>query len=487
MLFYLKKVQEFSNLKEVVTQKEKNKTVSIYDVLRVIRRFNRSTEKEGCAMRRMKLWMLVVLCFGLVANVVWAGNPPSDYYVDESKLPFDALTGTDTDRYWGVHAGAGYRIEVPKNWNGKLVVYCHGYRGAGAELTVSNPSIRSYLIKNGFAWAASSYRTNSYDVKAGVMDTHALVTLFNGLIKKPKKTYIMGHSMGGHITAVAIEQYPKLFDGALPMCGVMGDCTLFDYFLDYQVVAQWLTDNVVSYPFPPDYTTVNIPDMISKLGGSPPGFPSTLSPQGVKLRTATKYLSGGTRPLFDTAFTAWGSFLLGQGISYDTKSNLVPGIVNDNMDHIYQLDDDPALSDEERQLNAEVLRVAADPQGRRPNGLANIPYISGDIKIPVLSLHTVGDLFVPLLMQQVYARRVASQGKSDLLVQRVIRDVNHCGFTPAEQERAFADLVNWVEKGIKPEGDDVLNPAVVADPKYGCKYTTVQRGYDPSPWACTAP
>jgi pimeloyl-ACP methyl ester carboxylesterase len=437
-------------------------------------------------MKKLRIFFVIAVYLGMVCSGAWAGNPPSDYYVDETKLPFDALAGTDTVRYWGVHAGAGYRIEVPANWNGKLVVYCHGYRGTGAELTVSNPSIRQYLINNGFAWAASSYRTNSYDVKAGVMDSHALTVLFNGLVKKPKRTYIMGHSMGGHVTGVAIEQYPKAFDGALPMCGVMGDCTLFDYFLDYQVVAQWLTDTFVGYPFPLDYTTVNLPLMRAALG-SP--FPTVLTEAGVKLMTATKYFSGGQRPLFERAFqysSTGGNFLLTQGISYDTRSALVPGIVNDNMDHLYQLDDNPAFSAEELQLNAEALRVAADPQGRRPNGMANIPSISGNIKIPVLSLHTVGDLFVPFLMQQVYAQRVAENGKSDLLVQRIIRDISHCGFTTAEQETAFADLVKWVEQGIKPSGDDVLDPDIVADPKYGCQFTPVRHtSSDPLPWACT--
>lgn len=429
--------------------------------------------------------MALLLSFASGVSIVFAGNPPSNYYVDETKLPFTALSGTDTDRYWGVHGGAGYRIEVPENWNGSLVLYCHGYRGTGLELTVTNPSIRQYLINNGFAWAASSYRTNSYDVKTGVMDTHALAKFFNGLVGKPKRTYIIGHSMGGHITGVAIEQYPESFDGALPMCGVMGDCELFDYFLDYQVVAQWLTETNVGFPFPMDYSAVIVPQMISELGTP---FPTVLNQDGVKLRTATKYFSGGERPLFNTAFWAWGIFLFGQGVSTSTKSSLVPGIVNDNTDRVYQLDDDPALSAEEILLNAEVLRVAADPQGRHPNGLANIPSISGDIKIPVLSLHTVGDLFVPFLMEQVYAQRVAAQGKSHLLVQRIIRDVGHCGFTTAEQEVAFADLVKWVEQGIKPLGDSVLDPLVVANPKYGCHFTPVRHpASDPLPWACATP
>ena len=438
--------------------------------------------------KMVSLAIIFILSLAYGGGVVGAGNPPSNYYVDEPKLPFDALPGTETTRYWGIHAGSGYRIEVPKNWNGKLVLYCHGYRGYGAELTVSNPSIREYLIKNGYAWAASSYRTNGYDVKTGVMDTHALAKLFNGLVGKPKRTYIMGHSMGGHITAVAIEQYPKSFDGALPMCGVMGDAELFDYFLDYHVVAQWLTETKVGFPFPENYSTEIVPQMKLELGGSvPPGFPVTLSDDGVKLRTATKYFSGGERPLFNSAFAYWGNFLFTLGLD-GTLGGIIPGNIMGNIDQIYQLDDDPALSNEEILLNTEVLRVGPDPQGSHPNGLANVPPISGNINIPVLSLHTVGDLFVPFLMQQIYAQRVAENGKAHLLVQRIIRDVGHCAFTIAEQEQAFADLVKWVEQGIKPEGDNVLDPAVVADPKFGCKFTLIRRQpYDPSPWACTQP
>jgi hypothetical protein len=79
----------------------------------------------------------------------FAEGPKPEYFIDESKLPFDALPGTTTDRYWGVHKGAGYRVEVPENWNGELILYCHGYRGDGLELTVSNPRIRYYLVTSG--------------------------------------------------------------------------------------------------------------------------------------------------------------------------------------------------------------------------------------------------------------------------------------------------------------------------------------------------
>ena len=70
--------------------------------------------------------------FALNGNTALADRPPA-YFVDESKLPFAALAGTSTTRYWGVHDGAGYRIEVPENWNGELVLYADGFRGPGSS------------------------------------------------------------------------------------------------------------------------------------------------------------------------------------------------------------------------------------------------------------------------------------------------------------------------------------------------------------------
>ncbi len=411
------------------------------------------------------------LAFGSAANVAAAGPPPN-YFVDESKLPFDALPNTSTTRYWGIHNGAGYHIEVPVNWNGELVLYGHGFRGTGLELTVTNPRIRSWLVTHGYAWAASSYSKNGYDVKQGVKDTHALEERFNGLVGIPTRTYITGHSMGGHITGVAIEQYPGAYVGALPMCGVMGDNELFDYYLDFNLVAEALATHPAEFPFPADYQTVVVPIVKAALGGPGPGYPLTLNAQGLKLRGVTQNVSGGTRTEFPTSFIIWGNFLFTVGVS-GGDLGVAPGNVQDNSTTVYQIDSDPALSQDEIALNAAVLRVTQDPQGRHPNGLANIPPILGNFKIPVLTLHTIGDLFVPISMEQIYARRAKAQGSGNLLVQRAIRDHNHCGFAVQEEEAAIAALVNWVEHGVKPAGDDILAPATatVPDPKFGCTFT----------------
>jgi hypothetical protein len=41
---------------------------------------------------------------------------------------------------------------------------------------------------------------------------------------------------------------------------------------------------------------------------------------------------------------------------------------------------------------------------------------------------------------------------------------------------SFVDLVKWVEAGVKPAGDDVLDPANVANPNFGCQFTSTLPG-----------
>jgi pimeloyl-ACP methyl ester carboxylesterase len=419
------------------------------------------------AVRAAAVVLIVIAGVGVRPMANASAGPPPDYFVDESKLPFDGIAGIVTNRYWGVHGGAGYRIEVPENWNGELVMWAHGFRGSGLELTVDNHPLRAFLIANGYAWAASSYSKNDYDVAVGVQDTHALVGLFNGIAGHPSRVYLTGASMGGHVTAAAIEQYPHEYDGAMPICGVLGDHELFDFYLDYNLVAAALAG--VNTTFPPDpiaWVNVSTPQIMGTLAAAPNGWPNVLTADGQHLRALTQLRSGGVRPLFNAAWASWATFLLGFG-SLDGTVPRSPGVVVDNTDAVYQFDTDPALSPAEQSLNDSVLRVAEEPSGRVEHGMANVPVVNGTPSIPVLTMHDLGDLFVPFSMEQVYASRVAAAGRSDLVVQRAIRGVGHCDFTPAELVRGFTDLVAWVEHGVRPAGDDVVTPAVVADPMYG--------------------
>ncbi|MGI9287424.1 MAG: hypothetical protein ACR2P1_18720, partial [Pseudomonadales bacterium] len=147
----------------------------------------------------------------------------------------------------------------------------------------------------------------------------------------------------------------------------------------------------------------------------------------------------------------------------------------------YQLDGDPAVNADEQSLNDSILRIRRDRGVNPPHflKLRRIPKITGRINIPVITAHTLGDLFVPFSMQQIYAREVAARNRSDLLVTRATRAISHCEFSPEELVRTFDDLVRWVNEGIKPAGDDLLDTAAVANPFFGCEFTEGVSGTTP--------
>ncbi len=182
--------------------------------------------------------------------------------------------------------------------------------------------------------------------------------------------------------------------------------------------------------FPPDpvaWITQSIPQIQSTLAAA---WPNGLTADGLNLKAMTELRSGGERPLFDAAFVSWATFLLQFG-ALDGTVPRSPGVVVDNTDAVYQFDSDPALSAAEQELNDAVVRVAQTPAGRVEHGSNNVPVVNGTPDIPVLTLHDLGDLFVPFSMEQIYADRVAAAGRSDLVVQRAIRGSGalrlHCG------------------------------------------------------------
>ena len=430
------------------------------------------------------------------------GGSDDDSSAPEETRPQDARTFTPaveatfaalgnsavaTDRWTGVLNGSAYRIEVPTTgWNGKLVMWAHGYAGTGANLSAGTPIMRRYLLDNGYAWAASSYSKNYYDVRVGVEDTNALALNFASIaaakgrvLAAPSKIFITGVSMGGHITAAAIDAEAQThavnkvqYAGAVPMCGVLGDTELFNYFAGYQVAAQQLAGLPIS-KFPVTDFASLAPAIQAALWTS---FPTVSNSQGDKLKNAVQDLSGGARPFYAEGWAQagnqgniWAS-LGGDG----TISGILNGNIFDTAQLYYKID---ASSTSNTALDTAFNNAAfkitptADVNRLRRDGLRWIPLANGDIGIPVVSIHTLGDLFVPFKMEQLYAARTKAKGTDKWLVQRAIRDVGHCAFTAAEATEAFDAMIRWEAGGPKPAGDDVTTPATLAAPSYGCTFT----------------
>jgi hypothetical protein len=301
-------------------------------------------------------------------------------------------------------------------------------------------------------------------------------------------------------------------------CGVMADNTLFDYYYDYAQGAAALTGTPGQFPPPVDPTVTPNPyvdtvqsDILPKLGTAPNsvGFPQALNTTGQQFEAYAEQLTGGSRPGFTGAFRYyWNSFGFAPltqlpfvfglfGSSEGGTEGIAPGNTTGNIGRTYSLAADPTnplTADQLQQaadtINTDIQRVAPDPQGTHPNGLSSIPPVSGDLPVPLLTLHGLGDMFVPFSQEQTLYQRVAAAGRSNLLVQRAIREVGHCSYSGSELTQGFSDLVNWVRTGQRPAGDDVMAPLTSGyDESFGCRFThpdatnehVTFQAFDPTP------
>lgn len=400
--------------------------------------------------------------------------------------------------------GSAYRIEVPPDWNGTLVMFAHGFRGNGPVVWVDNPQLRQYFVDKGFAWAASSYAINGYDPGDGVVDIHDLLQAFPSITRLHASQVIMsGLSMGGEITVAEIEAYKGDFAGALPYCGVLAGNNLFDYYLGANVTAAALTRATISYPttlaagqaYAPAYQAT-VQSELPALGITPnpatggQTFITSLTRTGTLWADTVEQLSGGTRPGFASAVSYWDGFGFAPLTQVPFLFGLYPGLnggtlgfangsVAGNKRTFYTFSDNP-FSDlrQEIALNRAVLRVPVTATSSADAlSPAELPAIHGDPGIPVLSVHGIGDLFVPFSMDQQYDDMMVAHGQGALFAGRAIREVTHCGYTTSELSSAFSALVSWIATGKRAAGDNILNPKAVASPLFGCRFT------DPAPGA----
>jgi hypothetical protein len=146
-----------------------------------------------------------------------------------------ASDGEGYTEYVGTLGGANYVIRIPnENWNGMLVVGCHGYMAfnwnpdaqfAMDKLPQPPPpygglKLPFALVAEGYAYAASSYGQGGFAIKEAMIRTHQLTQYVIGKFGVTGKVFIVGHSMGGLIGLLLGEKYPELYDGVLDISGM---------------------------------------------------------------------------------------------------------------------------------------------------------------------------------------------------------------------------------------------------------------------------
>src|SRR5262249_22379506 len=300
----------------------------------------------------------------------------------------------------------------------------------GSMLRVGTHRFREHLVKDGYAWAASSYRCNGYVPGQGLLDTVALMDLFKQATggRAPARTYLTGESMGGHITLLGMQEFPTTFAGGLGMCPAGSE--LFDFFAASSAAAEVIT----GLQFHADTIPQDIAKM-SEILGKPPDY----TDKGRQLASVEIQISGGPRPFAMEGLAS--RFIPNMSTSHAALVGVAsPGNRALTNTHIkYAIDAGLGMSAGE--INAQGRRKAADPDVRNPNGpYEEVVPFDGRIERPVLTLHGTGDLFVPVFLEQALKRAVVAAGNERLLVQRLYRIAGHCQFSQTEQTQAFDDL-----------------------------------------------
>ena len=422
------------------------------------------------APRRLSA-LLLALCVLCVSFLVTSGQA-------------DAQSGVTT--YSGTLNGAEYKIEVPANWNHVLVLYSHGYVSPGSAnpaRDVGDPATGAALLAQGYALAGSSYRTTGWALEQAFEDQVALLDYFEAHVGHPARTIAWGHSLGGIITAGLVQLHPERFDGALPMCGVLGggvgtwNMALDSAFAFKTLVAPNAGLDVANITNPQANIQAALQalagaqgtaegrarlSLVAALGGAP-GWFTAATPEPAATDYATRqqnqfqWMRNVTFP-FAFMLRAELEQRAGGNPSWNTGVNYRLLLERSGQKAMIEALYQQAGLSLEADLQAldAAPRVAASPQA--VNYLSRYITFNGDINIPVLTMHTTDDGLVPVQSEQAYASVVNAAGNGEWLRQIFVRRAGHCTFTPAETLTAFQTLMRRVTTG---RWDDTSNTAAL--------------------------
>jgi pimeloyl-ACP methyl ester carboxylesterase len=391
--------------------------------------------------------------------------------------------------------GATYKIQCPAgSWNGTLFLYSHGYvvpGSANPAQDVGDPVTGAWLLGHGYALAGSSYATTGWAIQSALPDQISTLNAFDGSYGRPGRTIAWGHSLGGIITAGLIQDYPRRFSAALPMCGVLsGGVATWNTALDAEFAFQQLLD--------PTVQVVNITSPAANLGGAEAAAATAQqTPQG-RARLALVSALGDTPGWFtplspepaatDYAAQEANQFEWASQVTFpfvfDFRANLEADAggnpswnigVNYYRDLANSADYQEVvalykaaglnLSSDLRQLQS-APRITPDP--RAVGYLARNIAFNGRISVPVLTMHTTGDGLVVPENEQAYRSVVDRAGRGELLRQVFVDRAGHCAFTPAETITAVQVLLDRLGTGSwHVPGPDAMNAdAAALGPQY---------------------
>ncbi len=394
-------------------------------------------------------------------------------------LPFDLVDTLD---------GVKFKIRVPANWNGTLLLYMQGGKSTApppeplvAPPTVDSPTppLEATLLARGYALAASEIGTDDFQLKEEVQDTFALATFFRAKVGNPKRVILWGSSMGGLTALQLMEDYPRSFDAAIPMCApAAGWSRRIDRNLDFALAY------AATFGWPDEWGTLE--DLKPGLLFARDVFPKFQLPAAdgsnkgkwefIRLVFGLDQDSlYGVCPLYKSPM--YGMMMMTSTQWRENTQSFAAGRVAGNVGRQYTLT-------AEQKAYLAGLGVNADDLLMKMNARANIDTaplaraytvrygdVSGRIRRPVLMMKNTADGQGEIRHESAYREAVTMWGREEWLQQIWVTGVGHCAFTSAQILKALGEVELWLDSGVKP--NKTAFPATEGfDP-----------AFNPPPWA----
>jgi pimeloyl-ACP methyl ester carboxylesterase len=344
-----------------------------------------------------------------------------------------------------------------------LVVYAHGYVGFDKPVEIpedqmslpgSEMSIDQIVNLMGYAFATTSYYTNGLAVLPALSDLLDLVNIFTTTKGTPDHVYLVGVSEGGLITTLSVEQHPDVYDGGLAMCGPYGDFrdqinhygdfrVVFDYFFPDLMPGEPLSipTSLINDWHSGFLTTTILPeitDPANSISVTQLLTVTNVSPYAFARPTSTASI---TQLLWYNVFATSDGVAKRGGQPFDNQGRVYSG------------------SNDDVRLNDDVDRFSADPAAL--DEIAAHYQTTGQLEVPLVTLHTIGDEIVPYRHVTQYLGKTQAAGNSELHSHFEIKRHGHCNFTAEEILNAFDELVTMVRF---PPDLRVFLPLVVKAP-----------------------
>lgn len=330
----------------------------------------------------------------------------------------------------GTEAGAAWRIDVPENWNGRLIVFFRG-NSPRAERFDDQPYVqggRAIMLQRGFALAQSGYARADWNIADAHRDTEWVRRHFVAKIGKPTHTFAIGQSMGGLAVAHALEQKGTAYSGGLSLAGTLGggDALFQQAFV-----------NLAAFDF-------YFPGTVGTIVPVPPA--QALDAAAVRALDAAV----AAKPEAAAKLAALMAVPI-EAIGEQTAIN------RDLVRRLQQLSGGNAVgnanwlysgSGDDAGLNAGVRRYAADAKAYEFLRRNYAP--SGRLEKPLLALQTIHDPIVSAAATNSYATAVQRAGRDAQFVQQYVPGEQHLGFNAVQIVAAIEALQGWVERGERP-------------------------------------